>query len=139
MNAKSSLTVLAAFYLATLFGGTAQAQFPGDVNLDQACDFLDVPVFLNLVATGTYLQQADLNVDGSVNFLDVPLFRDILAFGTGDIDRNGALQNADVPGFIAVLASGGYDPLADMNGDFSVDSLDIPLFIIALRTGISTH
>ena len=43
----------------------------GDVNLDGAASFLDVPPFIAILASGEFQAQADLNQDGAVTFLDI--------------------------------------------------------------------
>ena len=51
----------------------------GDVNLDQAINFLDISPFISVLSTGEYLAEADVNQSGEVNFLDISGFIAILA------------------------------------------------------------
>ncbi|MBK8268802.1 MAG: putative Ig domain-containing protein [Planctomycetes bacterium] len=58
--------------------------------------------------------------------------------GAGDVTRDGHLDGADVQGFVmAVLGTGtGIEECgADMNGDFAVNSQDVPQFVTALLSG----
>ena len=47
----------------------------------------------------------------------------------GDVDLNGRVDFGDIPAFIAVLQSGGYQIEADANEDGELDFADIPPFI----------
>ena len=53
----------------------------GDVNRDAMVSFLDINPFIELLSTGTFLEEADCNQDGVVNFLDIASFIAILADG----------------------------------------------------------
>jgi len=50
----------------------------GDVNLDGAVNFSDIPAFISALRDGEYLAEADVNEDGLVDFSDIPLFIDLL-------------------------------------------------------------
>ena len=50
----------------------------GDVDLDGAVNFLDIPAFITLLIAGDYQAEADINIDDIVDFADIPLFIDIL-------------------------------------------------------------
>ncbi len=50
----------------------------GDVNLDGAVDFSDIPAFIEVLIGGTYLQQADCNQDDMVDFADIDPFIEVL-------------------------------------------------------------
>ena len=50
----------------------------GDVNQDDAINFLDIAPFISLLAAGDFLEEADINSDGAVNFLDIAPFIDVL-------------------------------------------------------------
>lgn len=50
----------------------------GDVDLDGAVNFLDIPAFITLLIAGDYQAEADINIDDVVDFADIPLFIDIL-------------------------------------------------------------
>ncbi len=50
----------------------------GDCNIDGRVDFDDIPYLINLLLTGTFLEQADVLEDDEVNFLDIPPFIGIL-------------------------------------------------------------
>ena len=47
---------------------------PGDVNLDNAVNLLDVAPFIELLQQGGYQAEADCNYDGSFDLLDVAPF-----------------------------------------------------------------
>ena len=51
----------------------------GDINLDGQVDRLDINPFVNLLQTGTYMNEADVNMDGAVNLLDIAPFVALLA------------------------------------------------------------
>jgi len=51
----------------------------GDVNLDEAVDFLDISPFILLLSTTGFLDEADINRDEEVNFLDISPFIRILS------------------------------------------------------------
>ena len=51
----------------------------GDMNGDGHLNLLDVPLFIDAVTTGEFIEQADINRDGEVNLLDVQPFVDLLA------------------------------------------------------------
>ncbi len=70
------------------YGDIASASDPcagpillGDCNLDDVVDFSDIPPFIELLTTGSYLQEADCNQDGAVDFSDIASFIDILLDG----------------------------------------------------------
>ena len=50
----------------------------GDPNLDGAIDFADIPSFIAVLQSGSYLKEADINQDGVVDFTDIPVFIDLL-------------------------------------------------------------
>ena len=50
----------------------------GDCNLDGEVRFNDVPAFVTVLLSRSFLSQADCNQDGEVRFDDVPAFVDIL-------------------------------------------------------------
>jgi hypothetical protein len=43
----------------------------GDVNLDGAVDFSDIPVFISLLQSGQFQAEADADLSGLVDFLDI--------------------------------------------------------------------
>ena len=47
---------------------------PGDVNLDDVVDFLDIAPFIGLLTSGTFQAEADTNPDMVVDFLDIAPF-----------------------------------------------------------------
>lgn len=51
----------------------------GDCNLDEAVNFIDIPVFISLLTSGDYLDEADTNRDRLVNFMDINLFINLLS------------------------------------------------------------
>lgn len=53
----------------------------GDVNLDDAVNFLDIPSFISVLTTGVLQPEADVNLDGAVNFLDIAPFIAVLNGG----------------------------------------------------------
>ena len=50
----------------------------GDANRNGEVDFSDIPAFIQILQTGTFLDQADCNQDGVVTFADIPAFIAIL-------------------------------------------------------------
>jgi len=50
----------------------------GDCNLDGVVDFSDIPLFIEVLISGVFLDQADCNQDLVVDFSDIPSFIDIL-------------------------------------------------------------
>ena len=73
--------VVDSFADVDLANGTISTQ--GDVNLDGAVNFSDIPSFVSVLNSGDYQLEADANQDGIVDFLDIPAFIDIL-IGTTD-------------------------------------------------------
>ena len=59
-------------------GDLVAATLLGDSDLNGIVNFLDIPSFISILTTGTYLEEADCNQDGLVNFLDIPSFIRIL-------------------------------------------------------------
>ena len=57
---------------------TIHSILPGDVNLDQEVNLLDVQPFVNLLLDGGYQAEADCNYDGEFDLLDVAPFIDKL-------------------------------------------------------------
>lgn len=53
-------------------------------------------------------------------------------FLLGDVDRDGVVNFLDIPSFIALLTSGGFQDEADIDRNGVVDFLDIPPFIALL-------
>ena len=53
----------------------------GDPNLDGVVDFLDIPAFIAILQSGTFLAEADCDCNGVVDFLDIPAFIAILQGG----------------------------------------------------------
>ena len=51
----------------------------GDCNLDGEVDFSDIAAFIEVLRSGTFLEQADCNLDGEVTFSDIPSFIAILS------------------------------------------------------------
>jgi hypothetical protein len=64
----------------TLVSATASVLL-GDCNLDDAVDFADIPAFIAVLQSGSFLDQADCNEDDVVNFSDIPDFIEILQGG----------------------------------------------------------
>ncbi len=50
----------------------------GDSNQDGVVDFSDIILFIDLLTTGAFLEEADLNEDGAVDFADIGPFIDLL-------------------------------------------------------------
>ena len=50
----------------------------GDCNQDGQVDFSDIPSFIEVLISGTFLEEADCNEDGEVTFSDIPRFIEIL-------------------------------------------------------------
>jgi len=51
----------------------------GDVNMDGAVTFADIPPFIAVLQAGTFLAEADVNQDEEVTFADIPVFIEILS------------------------------------------------------------
>jgi len=51
----------------------------GDCNQDEVVDFTDIPMFIEALATSSYLEEADINQDVEVNLFDISPFIGILA------------------------------------------------------------
>lgn len=62
----------------TLVNSDLVQDFIGDVNLDGAVNFSDIPAFIGVLASGEFQAQADVNFDGAVTFADIPPFIKIL-------------------------------------------------------------
>ena len=50
----------------------------GDVNLDDAVNFSDIPAFITVLSGGGFQAEADCDENGEVNFADIPAFIAIL-------------------------------------------------------------
>ena len=50
----------------------------GDVDLDSAVNFSDIPPFIAILSGGGYQAEADCNCDEVLNFSDIPAFIAIL-------------------------------------------------------------
>ncbi len=50
----------------------------GDVNLDGAVSFEDIPIFIDLLTTGSYQNEADCDQNATLDFADIPAFIAIL-------------------------------------------------------------
>ena len=50
----------------------------GDVNIDGAVDFGDIPTFIEILISGQFEARADIDLDGEVTFADIPPFIEIL-------------------------------------------------------------
>ncbi len=50
----------------------------GDVDMSGTVDFSDIPSFISVLQTGSFLAEADCNEDLAVDFADIPAFIDIL-------------------------------------------------------------
>jgi len=46
----------------------------GDTNQDGVVDFSDIPSFISILQSGTFLDEADVNGDGVVDFSDISFF-----------------------------------------------------------------
>ena len=51
----------------------------GDCDQDGDVDFADIPAFIQILQSGSFLDEADCNRDGVVDFSDIPVFIAILA------------------------------------------------------------
>ena len=50
----------------------------------------------------------------------------------GDINGDGSVNLLDVDGFVALLSTSQFQPEADINGDGAVNLLDVSLFVALL-------
>jgi len=81
-NDRGQLVFLATFTDGTIgvFVSNAVASvILGDCNLDGVVDFSDIPAFIAILQSGTFLEQADCNQDGVVDFSDILAFITILS------------------------------------------------------------
>ena len=70
VNNSDALTLDTQFYgLGLTF--EAGALLLGDVNLDGAVNFLDITLFISILSTGDFQEEADINQDGVVDFSDI--------------------------------------------------------------------
>jgi len=51
----------------------------GDVNLDGAVTFADIPAFIAVLQSGEFQAEADTDLSGAVDFGDIPTFIAILS------------------------------------------------------------
>lgn len=65
-------------YAINLFSAAAGSVLKGDVDLNGAVDFGDIPPFIVVLQAGTYQAEADCDCDGFVTFADIPAFIEIL-------------------------------------------------------------
>ncbi len=126
----------------------------GDANLDGRVSFLDIEIVAsNMGLPGSWadgdfnndevVDAADLAiieqhyaphpVDEQLTFEEAKLTAGIVVL-RGDVDSNGVVNFLDIPPFIALLTSGGFQSEADADESGAVDFLDIPRFI-AILTG----
>ena len=59
----------------------------GDVNLDEAVNFLDIVPFISMLTSSSFLNEADINRDGVVNFLDISPFVTLLSSGGSAVGK----------------------------------------------------
>ena len=67
--------------------------FQGDVDLDGAVTFSDIPSFIAVLTNGDYQLEADINQDGFVDFEDIPAFIDVLAGTTAETNEAPVLDS----------------------------------------------
>lgn len=80
-NNSLRLTFTGAGFLssaALVVSSAAPGPALGDVNLDGAVDFADIPSFIALLQSGGFQAEADINFDNVVDFADIPLFIELL-------------------------------------------------------------
>ena len=58
---------------------TSEPTLLGDVNLDGVVDFFDLDLFVSVLTSLTFQDEADINRDGVVNFFDITPFIGILS------------------------------------------------------------
>ena len=51
----------------------------GDVNLDGAVTFGDIPAFIEVLSSGEYQNEADVDQSASISFADIPAFIAVLS------------------------------------------------------------
>jgi beta-glucanase (GH16 family) len=51
----------------------------GDCNLDGVVSFSDIPAFIQLLTSGSFLEEADCDQNGFVDFQDIPVFIEFLS------------------------------------------------------------
>ena len=68
----------ARLFVSQVARDTAQSIL-GDANQDGEVNFFDISPLIELLASGTFLEQADCNLDGALDFFDIAPFIAILA------------------------------------------------------------
>ena len=75
----------------------------GDANLDSVVNFLDISPFINLLSSGSFLNQADINRDGAVTFLDINLFISLLSSNSSTATSQSFVASQVTPEVAPVL------------------------------------
>ena len=73
-----------------IVSGADDSVLLGDCDLDGAVTFADIPVMIDVLVDGSFLDQADCNADGTVGFEDIPSFIDILMNSSGTASSSGS-------------------------------------------------
>jgi hypothetical protein len=130
-------------FIGRAFGSTSDAAL-----VVHADDPADPTSFTTTIPAGT--TELDLFFVMTVDFGGTPVPNAVIARvgsfvaeftpdGTtvtkGDVDLSGTVDFADIPAFIAVLQSGGFQAEADCDCSTVVDFADIPAFIAILQGG----
>lgn len=58
---------------------TAAPGIKGDVNLDGAVSFIDIPSFISVLMAGEFQSEADIDLNGAIDVFDIAPFVDILS------------------------------------------------------------
>ncbi len=92
------------------------------------------------IGTTVYFGMQFLDASGNTLFPRIDVINLSVASGSnpvlkGDVDLSGAVDFSDIPAFITVLQSGGFQAEADCDCSTAVDFSDIPAFITILQGG----
>ncbi len=115
------------------FNGDDQANFDG-TNFTNFSDWTDrIENALPGQAFGSVTNVSSFGEDDAGNLIIVSLNGDVFRLNSvsilGDVNLDGAVNFSDIPSFISILISGGYQAEADIDQNDEVDFADIPLFI----------
>jgi len=128
----------------TVNGVSQELNYPGLANGGSSTTFVEGENFV--LFSGVVIGAGDVLDISSTNDLT---FREVTLSGfqivnvggggtpvlKGDVDMSGAVDFGDIPAFIAVLQSGGFQDEADTDCSTVVDFADIPAFITILQGG----
>ena len=77
-------------------GAVEGAFLLGDTSLSGIVNFLDIPPFISLLSSSTFLNEADINRDGKVDFLDITPFVALLSSGSSASSKQSVGQSGEL-------------------------------------------